>query len=294
MLRWLLLVSTLLPFSFPLLAQTPTATIDGRVLDVSKAVVQGATVDAVNIDTNAKHTTQTNANGLFTIVNLPPGNYRLEVSKPGFRTIVKPTFVLHVQDMIALNFEMSVGSVLESVTVEAGAPLINTESAAVATVVDRNFADSLPMNGRSFQTLIELTPGVVITTSTPGDSGQFSINGQRAQPMRPSSAARRADKSPSLLGPGPTSSTVRPLIFCATMLSMRATGSTDSSIIRHCRKPKNGRTTSVERWGDQFSRTTPFSFSPTRGYVSGCHRPLLTPFPMPLHGRMRLRLCSPS
>src|SRR6266705_159712 len=180
MLRWLLLVSTLLPFSFPLLAQTPTATIDGRVLDVSKAVVQGATVDAVNIDTNAKHTTQTNANGLFTIVNLPPGNYRLEVSKPGFRTIVKPTFVLHVQDMIALNFEMSVGSVLESVTVEAGAPLINTESAAVATVVDRNFADSLPMNGRSFQTLIELTPGGVITTSTPGDSGQFSINGQRA------------------------------------------------------------------------------------------------------------------
>ena len=180
MLRWLLVVSILPLVSLSLTAQTPTATIDGRILDVSKAVVQGATVEAVNIDTNTKYITQTNTNGLFTIVNLPPGNYRLEISKPGFRTIVKPNIVLHVQDMIALNFEMSVGSVLESVTVEAGAPLINTESPAVATVVDRNFADNLPMNGRSFQTLIELTPGVVVTPSTSGDSGQFSVNGQRS------------------------------------------------------------------------------------------------------------------
>lgn len=180
MLRWLLLVSTLLLASLSAFPQTPTATIDGRVLDASKAVIEGATVETINVDTNVKYAAHTNANGLFSIVNLPPGNYRIEVTKPGFRSIVKPDIVLHVQDVIALNFEMSVGSILESVTVEGGAPLVDSESAAVGTVVDRNFAENLPMNGRSFQTLIGLTPGVVSTTSNFADGGQFSINGQRA------------------------------------------------------------------------------------------------------------------
>ena len=63
---------------------------------------------------------------------------------------------------------------------EGGAPLVNTENATVSTVVDRQFAENLPMNGRSFQTLIDLTPGVTPTVSTGYDSGQFSVNGQRA------------------------------------------------------------------------------------------------------------------
>lgn len=180
MLRWLLVVSTLFLFSYLALSQTSTATIDGRVRDASKAVIQGASVTVVNIDTNSKHSTETDANGLFTVVNLLPGNYRIEVSKLGFRTIVKPSMVLHVQDVIALNFEMSVGSTLETITVTGGTPLVDTESAAVGTVVDRNFAENLPMNGRSFQSLIQLTPGVVLTPSNTFDSGQFSVNGQRA------------------------------------------------------------------------------------------------------------------
>jgi len=57
---------------------------------------------------------------------------------------------------------------------------VNTQDAAVSTVVDRQFAENLPLNGRSFQTLIQLTPGVVITPSNYEDSGQFSVNGQRA------------------------------------------------------------------------------------------------------------------
>src|SRR5208282_4701088 len=60
------------------------------------------------------------------------------------------------------------------------APLVDTESATVSTVVDRNFAENLPMNGRSFQTLIQLTPGVVLTANNGYDTGQFSVNGQRA------------------------------------------------------------------------------------------------------------------
>src|SRR5258708_10838185 len=79
-----------------------------------------------------------------------------------------------------MNYTMQVGNMNERVRVEGGAPLINTESATVSTVIDREFAENLPMNGRSFQTLIQLTPGVVSVPSTANDPGQFSINGQRA------------------------------------------------------------------------------------------------------------------
>ena len=86
---------------------------------------------------------------------------------------------MNVQDHLDQNFKLVVGSVSESITVEGGAPLVDTESATVSTVVDRHFAENLPMNGRSFQTLIQLTPGVVLTTSSSYSDGQFSINGQR-------------------------------------------------------------------------------------------------------------------
>jgi hypothetical protein len=162
------------------LSQTPNATITGRVVDPSHAVIQAATVNAVNADTNISHKTVTNSEGQFTLTNLPPGTYKIELEKPGFRSIVRPDITLHVQDIVALNFTMPVGSALEIVTVEGGAPLINTQDATVSTVVDRNFAENLPMNGRSFQTLVQLTPGVVLTANNGVDTGQFSVNGQRA------------------------------------------------------------------------------------------------------------------
>jgi Carboxypeptidase regulatory-like domain/TonB dependent receptor-like, beta-barrel/TonB-dependent Receptor Plug Domain len=163
-----------------LFAQTPNATIDGRVMDPSKAVLDGVRIEATQIDTGLKYATQTNPAGLFTLGDLPPGTYRLELSKPGFRTIIKPGVELHVQDVIALNFDMVVGSVTESITVQGGAPLVDTESSTVKTSIDRQFVKETPLNGRSFQTLFQLTPGAVITTTGPAEQGQFSINGQRA------------------------------------------------------------------------------------------------------------------
>src|SRR5262249_12115993 len=112
--------------------------------------------------------------------NLPPGTYALEVERDGFRRVVKPDVVLHVQDAFEIDFDMTLGPVSETVTVEAGAPLVNTESGAVSTVIDRAFVENLPLNGRSFQTLITLTPGVVLTGTAFNDQGQFSVNGQRA------------------------------------------------------------------------------------------------------------------
>jgi hypothetical protein len=88
--------------------------------------------------------------------------------------------MLHVQDNLEIDFELMVGPLSETVTVEPGAPFVNTESGTVSTVIDRKFVDKLPLNGRTFQTLIMLTPGTVVTATRFDDQGQFSVNGQRA------------------------------------------------------------------------------------------------------------------
>jgi hypothetical protein len=174
------LVAVILAVAIPVFAADPTATLAGRVDDPTGGVVPGTKVQATNVDTNVSYYGETNDVGAYRIPGLPPGHYRMIIEKPGFAKIVKPGIELHVQDVITVNFQMRVGSVSESVTVESGSPVLNTESAAVSTVVDRQFAENLPMNGRSFQTLIQLTPGVVLTVSNGSDSGQFSVNGQRA------------------------------------------------------------------------------------------------------------------
>lgn len=166
-------------------AQSTNATVMGRVLDPSKAAVGGASVEVTNIDRGTAYKTSTNNAGLFSIPNLSPGSYRISVAKPGFRSIVKPDVTLHVQDVVALNFDLAVGSISEVVTVTGGAPIVNTMSGTVSTVIDQSYIKNMPLNGRSFQDLILLTPGVVTqspqTGSSLGYSGEFSVNGQRTE-----------------------------------------------------------------------------------------------------------------
>src|SRR5262249_35858288 len=145
----------------------------------SKAVIADAKIAAVSAGTNARYATLTSASGEYYLTNLPPGPYRIEIEKPGFKKLIKPDVILHVQDALALDFEMALGDASQTITVEAGAPLVNNESGAVSTVVDRAFVENLPLNGRSFQTLIMLTPGVVVAATSAVDQGQFSVNGQR-------------------------------------------------------------------------------------------------------------------
>src|SRR5207248_5576923 len=98
---------------------------------------------------------------------------------------IKPEVVLNVQDARAINFTLRVGAESQSITVEAGASMVETQSAAVSTVVDQTYIKNMPLNGRSFQDLILLTPGIVTnspqSSSTLGQSGEFSVNGQRTE-----------------------------------------------------------------------------------------------------------------
>jgi hypothetical protein len=164
----------------PAVAQLETATVSGQVVDPSGLTVVGAHVKLVDIDRDTSTIAITNNSGLYTFASAHPGRYRMEVDAAGFRKINVTGLTLNVQDHIEQNFRLQIGSVAESVTVEASAQQVNTTDATVSTVVDRQFAENLPMNGRSFQSLIELTPGAVVVASNAVDSGQFSINGQRA------------------------------------------------------------------------------------------------------------------
>src|ERR1700730_8391339 len=145
-----LLSACALMWTATLLAQSPNGVINGLVVDPSARIVVGADVVAANDVTGLKYTTKTNDEGIYVLPNLPPGPYRLQVSKVGFKTLIKPDISLNVQDALSINFTMPVGALAETITVEGGAPLVNTESAAVSTVVDRQFAENLPLNGRSF------------------------------------------------------------------------------------------------------------------------------------------------
>ena len=173
-LQFLLLLLTTAMF-----AQAPSGTISGLVLDPSGRVIVGAEVLIVNDATGIKHPGKTNGEGIYAVPNLPPGPYRIQVAKIGFKTLIKPDIVLSTQDALAINFTLPMGALSETVTVEGGAPLVNTESATVSTVIDRRFIEDLPLNGRSFNTLLQLTPGVIIAPSSYSSPGQFSVAGQR-------------------------------------------------------------------------------------------------------------------
>jgi hypothetical protein len=170
----------LLTYTPILRAQSTTASLTGQVTDESDALIVDAKIVAISLGTNARYETTTNDSGGYYLTNLPPDSYRIEIEKRGFKKLIKPAVILHVQDALKIDFEMTIGPVNEIVTVETGAPLANAESAAVSTVVNRTFVDNVPLNGRSFQTLISLTPGVVLTATRFDDQGQFSVNGQRA------------------------------------------------------------------------------------------------------------------
>lgn len=161
-------------------AQSPNGTLSGLVLDPSGSTIVGAEILVLNDATGVTYRSLTNGDGIYAVPNLSPGNYRIQVSKLGFKTLIKPDVLLTVQEAIAINFTLPVGATAETITVEGGAPLVNTQDASVSTVVDRRFVENMPLNGRSFQTLITLTPGVTLTATNYSSQGQFSVNGQRA------------------------------------------------------------------------------------------------------------------
>jgi Carboxypeptidase regulatory-like domain/TonB dependent receptor/TonB-dependent Receptor Plug Domain len=159
-------------------AQTATSTLSGTVHDEKGAVVPNVSIAVTNEATQIKREVTTNKDGLFTFPLLKPGKYTVDARHDGFIPAKYTNIALEVGDQVSLRVEMKVGAIGETVTIE-GASLIR-EDGAVGTVINQKLIENLPLNGRSFQSLIALTPGVVFTKSNFNESGQFSVNGQRA------------------------------------------------------------------------------------------------------------------
>jgi hypothetical protein len=184
-----LLIALLSLCLFPglLFSQSTNATISGGVTDPAGKLIAEAKVAIQNDATGVVYSSKTNNVGMYLVPILPPGHYHVQVSKPGFKTIIKADVVLNVESAVALNFTLPVGAVSESLTVDAASPIMNTSDASVSTVIDKNFVENMPLNGRSFQDLISMTPGVV--TESPQAqagsgiqrTGDFSVNGQRSE-----------------------------------------------------------------------------------------------------------------
>jgi hypothetical protein len=164
----------------PLLAQMATATLSGIVSDPTHSVIVNVTVQLSNVDTNVSQTAQTNQAGLYTFASVPPGRYDIAVKHAGFKAAIIKDLILHVGDDVAQNFSLEVGVVTDTITVTGEARPINTENATVGTVVERKVVENMPLNGRSFQGLITLTPGVATVASNGTATTQFVVNGQRS------------------------------------------------------------------------------------------------------------------
>ena len=173
-------------------AQTTNASVTGRITDPTKAVIPGTQITLINMGTNLHYEGTTNETGTYYVPDLPPGIYRIEVEKTGFKTVIKPQVILHVQDALEINFEMALGSVSELVTVKAGAPLVQLATSSLGTVVNSTTVRELPLNGRDWTQLAALQPGVSIaleqqrngvaaSRAARGFGTEMSISGTRPQ-----------------------------------------------------------------------------------------------------------------
>lgn len=156
-----------------------TATLSGTIQDQQNSSIAAVNVTLTNPETGLVRQATTNSSGNFTLPLLPPGSYTISAKATGFAPVELQNIILNGNDNRSLNITLKTGDISESVTVTNESSLIE-QSSTVSTVVDKNLIESMPLNGRSLQSLIALTPGVV-TTPISGDSeGQFSVNGQRS------------------------------------------------------------------------------------------------------------------
>jgi hypothetical protein len=156
----ILLCALALP-SATLRAQEITGTISGTVNDTSGGVVPEAKVTLLSENTGVSRKAATNASGVFFFNRLPIGRYVLAVEKAGFKRFERPGVVLNVDDKLNFDIVLQVGAVTEKVTVSAEAtPILQTETAEISNLVGAAQTELLPLNGRDFNQLVDLMPGV--------------------------------------------------------------------------------------------------------------------------------------
>ena len=159
-------------------AQSTSATVSGSVLDEQKAALPGATVTVRNLDSGQPRTTTTDERGAFRLVGLPPGRYEITADLAGFGRLVRSDLGAHRRSGRSRSrLTLRVAALQEAVTVTGELPLVETTRSALGTTITTTEIEELPIAGRNFATLAQLTPGV---TSTAGSgissAGQLTRN----------------------------------------------------------------------------------------------------------------------
>ncbi len=166
------------------LAQSTTATLNGTVTDAAGAVIPDAQISVTNQDTKQELTTRTNGEGSYSVPGLTSGTYQVTVSKTGFSSLTQKDIFLGPTVVRTVNSELKIGQVNEQVTVEALAEQVQVSTGEVSNAVAQQQVETLPLNGRNYQSLSALMPGVLNTAqgSAQGQGGfgtgnTMSING---------------------------------------------------------------------------------------------------------------------
>ncbi len=161
-------------------AQTVTATINGTITDPSDNVVANADVKATDLDRGTVWPTKTNAQGYYNLAHLPVGRYEVRVTAPGFSGAVQSPIELQLNQVSAVNIKLALGKNTETVEVTSEAPLLQTDTTDVGTVIDARTNVSLPLASRNYMQLALLTPGAVTVQPAGFENGKNS--GETARP----------------------------------------------------------------------------------------------------------------
>ncbi len=187
--HWCLLVLWLGAGAAGVRAQV-SASIQGSVTDASGAAVKGATVQARNLETGALRSTATDDAGRYALLVLPVGAYEVRAAKSGFQDAAQSGVHLVVGEEARVDLRLSVGSLKSEVTVTSDAPMVSTTTSDISGLVGERAIKELPLNGRSYDLLLPLNPGIVnftsqkaggtgISNSTTGNN--FAVSGNRPQ-----------------------------------------------------------------------------------------------------------------
>jgi hypothetical protein len=163
----------------PTVAQVIFGTVVGTVVDTSSAAVPGATIRVISVNTNEVRTTISGSGGTYSVPNLPPGAYRVEVELSGFKQFIRTDVPVQVDVTTRVDVTLEVGNVSESVSVTAQAPLLQTDTSSLGGVVPQQAIRSIPLSGRNVNNLLTLVPGVVAQGGTYGNLASNQAGGAR-------------------------------------------------------------------------------------------------------------------
>ncbi len=171
--RWLTVSFCLILAALPLPAQTIFGTILGTATDTTGSVLTNVQIRVVNVNTNIERRVSTDALGNYEVTHLTPGNYRVEAEQPGFQRLVRDGIELQTRQVARVDLQLIVGSVSETVSVTANAPLVESETGRIADIRPGELIRHLPLNSVSIFRFTVLTPGVIGNIS----GSTFSFNG---------------------------------------------------------------------------------------------------------------------